>query len=56
MLFCHKNKVFVTYLLAFSLNKDKREIPERSSYFIDKKLTKMKWETQKENNAGFVLF
>ena len=35
----------------------KREIPQRScSFLLKKKLTKVKWETLKENSVMFVLF
>ena len=42
---------------AFSLNKNKRETPEsRHAVLLKKKLMKVKWESQKEDNVVFVSF
>ena len=41
----------------FLLIKTRKGYPlEKSFYFIEKKLTKVKWETPKEENAVFVIF
>lgn len=46
MSFCQKNKVYATHHSLFSLNKNKKGMPQRSHHFLLKK-TKMKWKPQK---------
>ena len=47
---CFSNIVFISNLLVYSLNKDKKDIHWRRSYFL------FKCETLKECSAAFVLF